>query len=471
MLGLLLSLLAMANLSPVPYIASLLGTTEPALKLLISILFTYPMAYMYHKYVWPHRQMRNLYFIACGFDIAFFNFGMSMIHNLIPALVIHCSTMLLGSGMWNVIITIIFNMTYLVLGYFYTESENYDITWTMPHCVLTLKLIALSFDLWDGRKLENNETLSENCMKTALTKRPGFLELIAFVYFPSCFLIGPLFSFRRYLDFLNDHYPVQEEKHFSKVAMTRLICGLLYLGAFQIGGNIFTMEYMQSEDFLQMSIISRNLYCGVWGHFILYKYISCWLLAEASAIRFGLSYNGDMKSEDKKTSLWDGCTNIKLWRFESATKFQHYIDSFNCNTNHFAAEYIYKRLKFLGNRNLSQGLTLLFLALWHGVRSGYYMTFLMEFLIIYFEKEFEYIISSTNIYKRMWANTYVKYFVYFILKLYTLVFMGWSLVPFDVKVFSKWWEVYANLYFSGFILFVPWAFVYKRIVLALKKAM
>lgn len=189
----------------------------------------------------------------------------------------------------------------------------------------------------------------------------------------------------------------------------------------------------------------------------------------AACIRFGFSYNGEKRVDELSTaSKWDGCTNIKLLRFETANKFQHYIESFNCNTNHFAAEYIYKRLKFLGNRNLSQLFTLLFLAVWHGVRSGYYMTFLNEFLIMLMERELEAIICKTNIYNVLWENTISKYFLLAILKSYTIIFMGWSLVPFDLKVFSKWFGVYYSLYFSGFILLVPWAFAYKNLV---KKAL
>lgn len=192
------------------------------------------------------------------------------------------------------------------------------------------------------------------------------------------------------------------------------------------------------------------------------------MFVTASCIRFGLSYNGKKKTEKGEVSQWDGCNNIKLMRFEGATKFQHYIDSFNCNTNHFAAEYIYKRLKFLGNRNLSQFFTLFFLALWHGTRSGYYMTFFNEFIIIYMEKEFESIISKTEMYNKLW-NSNAKYLLYVLLKTYTIVFMGWSLIPFDVKVFSKWWGLYASLYFSGFIIFLPWGFVYKPLLIKVLK--
>ncbi|KAJ2954468.1 hypothetical protein O0L34_g2746 [Tuta absoluta] len=465
MWGLTLSVLGWVGLSPIPGLASLIGTTEPALKLLLSILAAYPLAIVYHKYVRQHKEYRNLYFIATGLDMAFYNFGLSMYHNAIPALVLYGTTLLLGPGKENAIITFAFNMAYLLIGYAMTESEDYDITWTMPQCVLTLKLIALSFDLWDGQKMKNGEELSANNKKTALVDSPTFVEMIGFLYFPSCFLVGPIFSFRRYTDFINDKYPLDtNEDVYVGQAMKRLIHGILYLTAFQVGVSVFNMPYMLSDEFWGNSIFYRHIYCGLWAHFALYKYISCWLLTEASCIRFGLSYNGTEQTASGPVSSWDGCTNIKLSTFETATKFQHYIDSFNCNTNHFAAEYIYKRLKFLGNRNLSQLFTLMFLAVWHGIRSGYYMTFLNEFLIIYMEKDLESMLNKTEFYHKMWNNNIAKYALYVILKTYTIVFMGWSLVPFDVKVYPKWLSIYYSLYFSGFVLFGLWPFVHKPIL-------
>lgn len=51
------------------------------------------------------------------------------------------------------------------------------------------------------------------------------------------------------------------------------------------------------------------------------------------------------------------------------------------------SSYFFKRLKFLGNKVLSQGLSLLFLALWHGLHSGYLICFQMEFLIVIVERQ------------------------------------------------------------------------------------
>lgn len=91
--------------------------------------------------------------------------------------------------------------------------------------------------------------------------------------------------------------------------------------------------------------------------------------------------------DEKGVADWSGCTNIKLMVFENTRRFQHYIDSFNVQTNHWIAEYVYKRLRFLGNRNYSQLGALVFLALWHGFHTGYYVCFAMEFAVIIFERE------------------------------------------------------------------------------------
>lgn len=41
----------------------------------------------------------------------------------------------------------------------------------------------------------------------------------------------------------------------------------------------------------------------------------------------------------------------------------------------------------MNNRLISQAAALLFLAIWHGFHSGYYICFLFEFLVMYMEKD------------------------------------------------------------------------------------
>lgn len=90
---------------------------------------------------------------------------------------------------------------------------------------------------------------------------------------------------------------------------------------------------------------------------------------------------------DKKTNSYYSYSNIDVIKFETTPTFDGIIKSFNITTNTFAATYIFKRLKFIGSKVVSHFLTLFFLALWHGWSTGYYVTFLMEFLIMKMEWE------------------------------------------------------------------------------------
>lgn len=89
-------------------------------------------------------------------------------------------------------------MCFNLLAYYRTSTDTYDIKWSMPHCVLALRLIGLSLDYYDGRK--KPEHLNEHQKKMALVEAPTFLEMCGHVYFPGGFLVGPQFSMRRYLN-------------------------------------------------------------------------------------------------------------------------------------------------------------------------------------------------------------------------------------------------------------------------------
>lgn len=142
--------------------------------------------------------------------------------------------------------------------------------------------------------------------------------------------------------------------------------------------------------------------------------------------------------------------------FENCSRFQDYISSFNINTNHWVAEYVFKRLKFLNNRHISHGATLLFLAVWHGFHSGYYMCFFMEFIVMNFEKEIETILKRNESFMRFCSTTPINWICFVLLKIYTIVGMGWSLTPFVLFDVEKWWYIFRTVRMFGFIFFVPY---------------
>lgn len=137
-----------------------------------------------------------------------------------------------------------------------------------------------------------------------------------------------------------------------RAGLLRGLLGVIYLIIYMVVSSYVPDDYILSQEFMETSFLKRFVLVGLWGRVTLYKYICCWLLAEGACIlngKFflslldlfieiiptGLTYNGkDSAGVDK----WDGCSNVKISVFETATRMNHYIESFNINTNHWVAQ-------------------------------------------------------------------------------------------------------------------------------------
>ncbi|CAG9768114.1 unnamed protein product [Ceutorhynchus assimilis] len=449
-----------ASLGLVGYLAQTVGVTEPAFRLIVGVLLGYPLAQIYRKYIYNQDEQKQcLYFILSGLSIGFWNFGLGLLHCLLSIFVTYAAISCL-SGLAMVSVVFGFNFAYLLVGYIYSSTDSYDITWTMPYCVLVLRLIGVTYDVYDGARPK--EKLSSDALKSALKEPPTLLQILGHSFFPSAFLVGPQFSMRRFLDFIKGDFHSKGPNGeilppaSTSAALKRMTLGIFYMAFFQFLSFFVSDDTIISDDFAQLNIFKRQFLLGVWGRFTLYKYISVWLLTEGACILFGISYNG----EENGVAKWNGVSNIKLWIFESSTEFNHYIMSFNANTNQWVAQHIYKRLKFLNNKYISQGGVLLFLAVWHGLHSGYYVVFLHEFVVMYVERDFQSFVKSNKAVSAFFANPLVKPVCKVLLHMYTFVFMGWSLLPLVYLQFPRYWRAYSNCGYSGFILWYLWPLLY-----------
>ncbi|KAL7645692.1 UNVERIFIED_CONTAM: hypothetical protein RMT77_002569 [Armadillidium vulgare] len=436
-------------------LATLIGASEPALKLLISLLIGYPLLYIHRKFLHDKSPiLQHFYFILGGVGIAIFNNGINVLHSMFCIFFAWLVLFLIGGTLLSVLVSFTFQMGYLLIAYYVTGTDTYDIKWTMPHCVLTLRLIALAFDLYDGSS--KTEDLSKDQQATALKMRPSLLEIAGHTYFPASFMVGPQFSMKRYLSFVHGTlYPVNTPSPVF-AGLKRGFYGVLYLLIYQIGISIIPDSFLLSEPYMTMPFWKRFTMVGIWGKITLYKYVSCWLITEGACILSGLAYSG--KDEDGNP-IWKGCANVKLFVFELSTQFGMIIQGFNTNTNAWLAQYIYKRLKFLNNRYLSQVGALLFLALWHGFHSGYYACFFMEFIIMFMERRLAMVLRKFPKLVSALESPPLSYILFVVMKFYTITFMGYCLGSFVLLKSSKWLEFYSSLYYIGHIFFGCWIFI------------
>ncbi|XP_026272325.1 lysophospholipid acyltransferase 5 [Frankliniella occidentalis] len=438
------------------HLGDTLGTSEHALRLLLSILLGYPIVLIHRHFLYGRSPvLQHLLFICTGFLISSFCYGWDTFHLIGTVVGVYGILLLFGGSFLGAIATLVFTMTYLLYGYFATSTDVYDIKWTMPHCVLTLRLTGVAIDLYDGA--QKQETLSAENKKSALQEKPSILELLAHSFFPSAFLVGPQFHMKRYQNFVSGK--LIPNTNSSKLpncvrpALIRFGTGTLYLCIYQVLTIWVPDMYPDTETFQQNGFLMKHVMLGLWARTALYKYISCWLITEGVCIMSGITYSG---KDENNIEKWDGCANVQLSVFEGCTKFNHYIMAFNTNTNHWIAQYVYKRLKFLNSKLASQGGALAFLAVWHGFHSGYYVCFFNEFVVMLMEKEVESILARNEKATMFLSSPFVSPIVWVILKLYTFIFMGYCLVPFVLLSFNRYWAVYKSVYFSGYLLFLGW---------------
>ncbi|XP_063054901.1 lysophospholipid acyltransferase 5 isoform X1 [Engraulis encrasicolus] len=427
-----------------------LGSPEPAVRLMISIFLGYPFAIVYRKFLFRQSPLViHLYHTLTGLALAAFNFGSQVYHSALCIVIQFLLLRLMGRTVTAVLSSFLFQMTYLLVGYYYTATEEYDIKWTMPHCVLTLKLIGLSFDYYDGGKEPSQ--LSAEQKNGALSEVPSLLEVCGFSYFYGGFLVGPQFTLRRYQQLTSGQLSDTPGELPNSVvpAVKRLLLGLFCLTMFTIGAPHYPDTYYLTDEFEAQPFWYRCVFIILWAKFYLYKYVSCWLISEGVCILVGLGYNG---TNEKGEHQWDACANIKMWMFETTPLFTGTISSFNTNTNAWVARHIFKRLKFLGNKLVSQFASLVFLAIWHGLHSGYLLCFSMEFIIVNVEKTGMALVKDSPVLTKL-ANSPLYPAIYVVQQFIHWLFMGYPLVPFGLFTYDKWLKVYSSVYFCGHIFF------------------
>ncbi|CAG8469971.1 340_t:CDS:2 [Gigaspora margarita] len=410
------------------------GISESVLRLLLSILFAYPISLIYKlTLVRPLKTkwapfIRNLYVVIAGLSLSYFYNGPYIIHSLITTFVTWLLCYfgsLFRNRTFSAIASLLFNVIYLVTGYYMTATDEYDVSWTMTQCVLCLRMIGFAMDFMDGEKLlkskppvnakENKENSGNTNEKSIDTKKnsqqtelstntrpqkqpisfekniqlatlPSLIETIGYSHFFGAFLIGPQFSFHLYRKFITmSLYPdptnVPPGSYWH--ALKSFLLGALYLGVQQVGAGYFPQYYLVTAEYANKPFIHKIIIMWWTGKFILSKYLGIWTLSEGACILSGISFNG---YDDNGNVEWNGLANVEKWKFEFAPSLSQIIGSFNTNTNLWTKLYIFKRLIFLGNKQLSSIISLIFLALWHGLHSGYYFCFGLEFVDMEVEK-------------------------------------------------------------------------------------
>lgn len=285
-------------------LSHLTGVPEATLRLVFTVLLGYPVAIFYNKKFGKEGQstvdQRNQYILLSGLALNFFFNGITIYHSLLTISVSWAICFAVGetmgdrklaaAGVW------IFNALYLLLGYYFMQTDDYDITWTMTQCILCLRMMGFGFDYYDGRKNQGEVKKSTAPLPlsfqadTPLAELPDIQHFLAYAMFPSAFLVGPQFSYSLYTKWIsnNDLNSMTTEQKEERDRAQQLyiwrsaILAIIYLGLQQTIGATYSTSYLLTEEFQSFCFIKRLFILLLAGKFAFNKYIGIWLLTEGN---------------------------------------------------------------------------------------------------------------------------------------------------------------------------------------------
>ncbi|KAJ8021304.1 Lysophospholipid acyltransferase 5 [Holothuria leucospilota] len=441
--------------------ADFLGVPASGLTFLASLLLSAPICYKLKDFLnGQPAYMKHIAFTLAGVFFSVCNYGIDTSHLFITIVANYFLLLFTGGTAMSVALSFVLNMGYLLVAYVFVSSDIYEIIWTTPQCVITLRMIGIAFDLMDGNMPK--EKLSKEQQQLYISKAPTLLELLSACFYPGGFFAGPQFSFRMFLEFVNEegtykplysNDPPDRVKPALKAMATGMTCVVIYA----LCNNSFGPMYISSSEFENSAMIIKVIRFCLYGYNFYFKYVGFWLLTESVCICGGLAYNGQDKDGQHR---WDAVIGARLYLLLTANAFRDLIRSFNLTTNLWTARYVYKRCRFLGNRHLSQAISLLFLAIWHGFFVGYFLCFQLEMIYVMVEDQVVALSEKIPALRNLVNKPSAKVPVYIITKAWMTFFWAYAITPFIFLRLSKIHHVWRQFYYCGHVIYFSWVLLY-----------
>jgi lysophospholipid acyltransferase 5 len=445
----------------VAILSELTSIREDGLRLLLSILAGYPLAFIYRTLICKRSaQVQHLFIVVVGVLLYLFNCGYAIYHSLLSIFFAYAITNYAAGTDLSVFLAHFCFLGHLLVGYWFAESHQYDITWTTPFCIMTLRFIGLVMDVYDGQKPK--EQLKGEQLETAVKNPPSLLETAAFGLFFSGTLVGPQFTLNHFRKFINGaHLDKNGEVPTSSIMAStqRFVAGIFFAVLHQWGTVWVPDSYFNSAEFFKTPFLWKIFWNVVWFRATMYRYVTAWLLTEGAAILCGLAYNG---KEPDGTERWDAVRDVHIIKFETGSDFQSVIESFNCGTNNFVKRHIFKRLKWLGSKYYSQAATLFYLAIWHGYHLGYFILFFFEFTCVVAQEQVYALIRRTPGASEFCNQPWVRPFTWLAGRAIINMAMAFAFLTFGLVKKEIWWQPLQAMYFYGYIaFFIVWPVTYQ----------
>ena len=274
---------------------------------------------------------------------------------------------------------------------------GYDMDFTGPQMVLTIKLYSLSYNLYDGYLISKGkeDRAAKKCAPFAVEKLPNLLEYLGYTFCFASALAGPAYEYKTYLNacdgtLLYDQNGKPKGKIPSNVwpTLKPFLTSLLCMGVFVVGSGMFplldpadpqnALPVILTPAFLEQPWFKRYAYTWVSLFFVREKYYFAWKNAEGANNIWYAGFEGfDANGE---ALGWENSNNVDIVDFETAPSLKVLSAAWNKKTANWLSRYVYIRTG--GSLAATYGMS----AFWHGFYPGYYFFFLSVPLLTFCER-------------------------------------------------------------------------------------
>lgn len=378
------------------------GASVDELKLIFSILISYPLAAVLKRLPDRSPWIKNVFNIAVSlfFLVGLFDLWTGLRTMFIDAAATYLISYYVDGSLmpW---IGFVFLMGHMSVNHIHRQilDDPSTVDITGAQMVGLMKLSAFCWNVHDGRLPDS--ALTDAQKSRAVKEMPPLLKYAAWVMFFPSFMVGPAFDYVDYDSYINTSMfdtpagqPAPRTKKARKVprsgtpATIKCLTGLAWLGAYLYLSGYYNNDAVTSPDYMNYSLIRRIYMLYALGFATRTKYYAVWTLTEGACILSGLGYNGMSPTTNKPR--WDRLENVNPLQIELAQNSRGYLEGWNKNTNHWLRNYVYLRVTPAGKKPGFRASLMTFgtSAFWHGFAPGYYLTFILAAFVQTVAKNF-----------------------------------------------------------------------------------
>ena len=395
-------------------LSSIIKAPANQISLIITMISIIPFTFL--NYFIHGKNLRLIYSFVLGLFFQYSIYKLNTVHIFITAIFTYLFMKYFGRK-YSAFYVLIGSLLYLSILHIKRMFEPDDWKIDDPTTIYMMsicKFSSLAFSYEDGMK-KKEEIISSHHREYRIVEQPSLLEVLSFIYFYPTSIIGPSIEYKDFINFMEEtdcYSRLNENINYILTQGTLYFLGsFVCMALYAISSVKLPVSKVVEEDFGKHNIfyVLTYIYCCIPG--VRAKFYSGWVLSYATVIYSGAAYTEkkDEKNEGKIIKSFDKGSYGSIVTCEWGINPKQSIIDWNQTThlwlkyNVFTRAIDIERKPFKDNRALSSLLTFISSAIWH----GFYLTYYLTFLLLYFYQTSAEVFDKIGVYKWIYRTKFL----------------------------------------------------------------